>query len=490
MPEVWPTVTVSAMTPEEFRRAGHQLIDWIADYRSTVEQRPVKAQVAPGEVRRSLPSTPPEAIESIEAILEDLDQIVVPGTFMAQHPMHFGWFPSNAALSSVLGDMASSGLGGLGISWESCPALTEVEEVVCDWMRQLTGLSDAWSGAINDTASTSTLTGLLVARERATALSQNSGGLQSCDQPLVVYATDQAHSSVAKAALLAGFGWDNIHMVATDPVSHAMSPHALDAAIAADRDAGRLPVAVVATTGSTGITAMDPIAGIVDAADGVWVHLDAAMAGSAMLLPECRHLWDGVEGVDSVSWNPHKWMGTILDCSLFYTRDVELLNRVMSTNPAYLQSAEDGDVTQYRDWGIPLGRRFRAMKLWFHLRIDGVASIQERLRRDLANAQWFAELVESEEAEWSVVAPVQLQTVCVRHTPMGDGEALEGEALDRHTQAWIRALNESGSTFLSGAVLDGRWMARVSIGVEATERQHLERLWSLMSEAATTAASL
>ncbi len=473
------------MTPEEFRVAGHQLIDWIADYRLSIEDRPVKAQVAPGQVKNSLPSSPPEGTESVDALLADLDSIVVPGTTMVQHPMHYGWFPSNASLSSVLGDIASSGLGGLGISWESCPSLTEVEEVVCDWMRQLTGLSDAWHGAINDTASTSTLTGLLVARERATDLGQNHAGLQAADAPLVVYSTEQAHSSVAKAALLAGFGWDNIRMVATDPASHAMDSAALADEIAADVAAGRVPAAVVATTGTTGVTAMDPIATIVEVAKsaGVWVHVDAAMAGAAMLLPECRHLWAGVEGADSVSWNPHKWMGTILDCSLFYMRDIELLNRVMSTNPSYLQSAEDGDVTQYRDWGIPLGRRFRALKLWFHLRIDGIESIQQRLRRDLANAQWFHDTVIAAGGPWKVVAPLTLQTICIRHEPMVDGQPLAGPALDEHTQAWIRRLNESGDAFLSGSILDGQWMARVSVGVESTERHHLERLWALMQEA-------
>ncbi len=410
---------------------------------------------------------------------------------MVQHPMHYGWFPSNASLSSVLGDIASSGLGGLGISWESCPSLTEVEEVMCDWMRQLVGLSDQWHGVITDTASTSTLTGLLVARERATDLSQNGAGLQSTAAPLVVYATDQAHSSVAKAALLAGFGWDNIRLVTTDPVTHAMDPGALAEAMAADRQAGLVPAAVVATTGTTGVTAMDPIAAIVDvaasqAADGhqpPWVHLDAAMAGAAMLLPECRHLWEGVEGVDSMSWNPHKWMGTVLDCSLFYMRDIELLQQVMSTNPSYLQSDEDGDVVQYRDWGIPLGRRFRSLKLWFHLRLDGVEAIQSRLRRDLENAQWFHDTVEAAGGPWKVVAPLTLQTVCVRHEPVVDGVALTGDALDAHTLGWVRALNESGETFLSPSILDGQWMVRVSIGVEPTERHHLERLWSLMQQA-------
>ena len=314
-----------------------------------------------------------------------LRRIVVPGLTMVQHPMHYGWFPSNAALASVLGDLASSGMGALGLSWESCPALTEVEEVVCDWMRQLVGFSEAWSGVISDTASTSTLTALMVARERITDLGQNHGGMQRVASPLVVYTSSQAHSSVAKAALLAGFGWDNLRTVATDPSTHAMDPVALRAAMVNDVGAGRIPAAVVANTGSTGVTAMDPIDRIVEVADehGAWVHVDAAMAGSAMLLPECRHLWNGVEGADSVSWNPHKWMGTVLDCSLLYFRDVDLLQRVMSTNPSYLQSPADGAVTQYRDWGIPLGRRFRAMKLSVPPAPDGMEAIRARLRRDL-----------------------------------------------------------------------------------------------------------
>lgn len=479
------------MTPEDFRAAGHELIDWIADYRTRVESLPVKAQVDPGDVRRALPTTPPTSTDTIQALLRDLDEIVVPGTTMVQHPMHYGWFPSNASLSSVLGDIASSGLGGLGISWESCPSLTEVEEVMCDWMRQLTGLSDQWHGVITDTASTSTLTGLLVARERASDLSQNVGGLQSAPAPLVVYATSEAHSSVAKAALLAGFGWDNIRLVATDPVTHAMDPGALADALEADRRAGRVPAAVVATTGTTGVTAMDPIAAIVEvvasqAGEGhqpPWVHLDAAMAGAAMLLPECRHLWEGVEGVDSLSWNPHKWMGTVLDCSLFYMRDIDLLQRVMSTNPSYLRSDEDGDVVQYRDRGIPLGRRFRSLKLWFHLRLDGVEAIQARLRRDLENARWLHDTIEAAGGPWTIVTPLTLQTICLRHEPVVDGVALTGEALDAHTLAWVRGLNESGKTFLSPSILDGRWMVRVSVGVEPTERHHLEQLWALMQEA-------
>ena len=357
---------------------------------------------------------------------------------------------------------------------------------MCDWMRQLVGLSDRWKGVINDTASTATLTALLVARERASDLAQNRGGLQALPRPLVVYCTDEAHSSVTKAALLAGFGWDNIRLVDTEPSTHRMSSSALRQSMDADVDAGRQPAAVVASVGTTGVTAMDPIDEIVAVAapHGSWVHVDAAMAGSAMMLPECRHLWDGVEGADSVSWNPHKWMGTILDCSLFYVRDVTTLNRVMSTNPSYLQSGVDGEVTQYRDWGIPLGRRFRALKLWFHLRLDGVEAIQARLRRDLENAAWLAAEVETHGLSWQTVAPTTLQTVCVRHSPPG----LTDDEVDEHTLRWVRQINDTGAAFLSPAQLNGRWMVRVSIGVESTERHHVERVWELMRRSASLSA--
>ena len=452
------------MTPEDFRQAGHDLIDWIADYRSNLEQRPVRAQVKPGDIRRSFPVSATETPQSPGQLLSELEQRVLPGLTLGQHPMHYGWFPANASLASVLGDIASSGLGTLGISWESCPALTEVEEVVCDWMRQLTGLSDSWEGCIQDTASTSCLTSLLLARERASDYAQNHGGLQATNQPLVVYTTAEAHSSVVKAVLLAGFGSDNLRMVAMDPEKRSMQAESLAQMVAADIAAGYIPAAVIASVGSTGVTAFDPVAEIAEITSrhNIWLHVDAAMAGSAMLLPECRYLWEGVEAADSIAWNPHKWMGTILDCSLMYVRDVQHLVRVMSTNPSYLRSSVDDEVKQYRDWGIPLGRRFRALKLWYHLGIDGIESIRARLRRDLDNARWFAELVADAE-DWHVLAPVKLQTVCIRHEPPG----LESEALDQHTLAWVNAINQSGAAFMSPSILNERWMVRVSIGVEA-----------------------
>jgi aromatic-L-amino-acid/L-tryptophan decarboxylase len=468
------------MDVEEFRSAGHQLIDWIADYRARVADLPVMSRVEPGSVRAQLPNQPPEQGESFAAILSDVDEIVVPGLSHFQSPRFFGYFPANAELASVLGDYLSTGLGALGITWQAAPALTEVEEVMADWMRQMVGLSEVWSGVIQDTASTSTLVALISARERASSYSLARGGLQGEHQPLVVYTSEQSHSSVEKDALLAGFGRANVRAIATDE-NYAMRPELLDAALQEDFREGRVPAAIVATTGTTSTTAIDPLAAIAQLARerNVWLHVDAAMAGSAMILPECRWMWQGVEGADSLVLNPHKWLGAAFDCSLYFVRDPQHLVRVMSTNPSYLQTAADAYVKNLRDWGIPLGRRFRALKLWSLIRQNGVASLQERLRRDLSNAAWLAEQVRST-ADWRVLAPVPLQTVCVRHEP----EGLSGEALDRHTLSWVERINRSGDAYLTPAQLGGRWMVRVSIGAIPTERRHVEALWAALQREA------
>jgi aromatic-L-amino-acid decarboxylase len=465
-----------AVTTDEFRKRGHQLIDWIADYREGVAALPVMARTEPGAVKAALPRTPPLEPESFDDVLRDLDLVVVPGLSHWTHPQFFGYFPSNGELSSVLGDYASTGLGVLGLAWQSSPALTEVEEVATDWLRQMLGLSDAWSGVIQDTASTSTLIALLCAREKTTAYSLAAGGLQAETAPLVVYASSHAHSSVDKAALLAGFGRDNVRHIEHDE-TFAMRADLLERSIADDRAAGRVPCAIVATTGTTTTTAIDPIADIaaIAARHGLWLHVDAAMAGSAMILPECRSMWDGIEGAHSLVVNPHKWMGAAFDCSVYFVREPNDLIRVMSTNPSYLQSAADRVVKNFRDWGLPLGRRFRALKLWFLIREQGVSGLQARLRRDMANAQWLADQVRGA-ANWRVLNPVVLQTVCVRHEPAG----MNGEVLDRHTQAWVDRVNRSGDAYLTPAVLDGRWMARVSIGALSTERVHVERAWAAM----------
>jgi aromatic-L-amino-acid decarboxylase len=342
----------------------------------------------------------------------------------------------------------------------------------------MVGFSAGWSGVIQDTASSSTLVALLCARERTSGFSLARGGLQAEDAPLVVYVSSQSHSSVEKAALLAGFGRDNIRVIAVDE-RYAMQPEALALAIEADLAAGRVPCAIVATSGTTTTTAFDPIDRIaaVGRAHGLWLHVDAAMAGSAMILPECREQWRGVEEADSLVLNAHKWLGVAFDCSLYYVRDPQHLVRVMSTNPSYLQSSVDSQVRNLRDWGIPLGRRFRALKLWCLIREQGVEGLQRRLRRDLANARWLESAVRAE-ADWRVLAPVGLQTLCVRHEPAG----LAGDALDRHTLAWAERINRSGEAYLTPATLDGRWMVRISIGALTTEREHVEALWRRLRE--------
>jgi len=472
------------MTPEEFRKAGHQLIDWIADYRKRVAELPVMSRKSPGEVKAQLPSDPPQAAESFEQILGDLERIILPGLSHWQHPNFFGYFPSNGELSSVLGDYASTGLGVLGLSWQSSPALTELEEVVTEWMRKMIGLSGEWSGVIQDTASTCTLVALLCARERATEYSLTRGGLQAEKEPLVVYGSAHSHSSVDKAALLAGFGRENVRLVDHDS-EYAMVPKSLEELIRRDLAAGRKPCAIVGTTGTTTTTALDPIAPLAAIAKEhrIWLHVDAAMAGSAMILPECRWMLEGVEGADSLVLNPHKWLGAAFDCSLYYVRDAQHLVRVMSTNPSYLRSAADAQVKNLRDWGLPLGRRFRALKLWFLIREQGVARLQDRIRRDLGNAQWLAEQVRGT-PNWRVLAPVRLQTLCVRHEP--PGLVKEGEAQDKHTLAWAERANRSGGVYLTPAILDGRWMVRVSIGALPTEREHVAGLWELIRHEAET----
>lgn len=469
-----------SMDPDEFRRFGHMVVDWIADYRRRAADLPVQTTVRPGDVLARLPAAPPQDPEGFDTVLADLDAAILPGSSHWQHPRFFGYFPSNSDLAAVLGDFLSTGLGVLGISWQTAPALTELEQRAVDWLRQMSGLSPAWKGVIQDTASTCTLLALICARERASGHALEGPGMQRPGAPLIVYTSEQAHSSVEKAALLAGFGREHVRRVAVD-AARALDPQALAQSIERDRVAGLRPCAIVATTGTTATTAMDPIAACADlaAAHGMWLHVDAAMAGSAMILPECRDLWTGVEGADSIVTNPHKWLGASFDCSVFFVRDEDLVVRVFGTNPSYLRTSLDGNVKNYRDWGIALGRRLRALKLWSLIRTHGVRRLQARLRRDIENARWFAQRVAAT-PPWRVLAPVPLQTVCVRHEPAG----LADDRLDRHTLAWLDRVHRSGKAWLTPAQLDGRWMVRVSIGALATQRTDVASLWELMQEAA------
>jgi aromatic-L-amino-acid decarboxylase len=503
------------MDAQEFRRLGYQLVDWIADYREGLERLPVMSQVQPGEIRAAFPDHPPQHGGRMDAALAALERDVLPGITHWNHPSFFAYFPSNTSYSSILGDLATAGLGAQGMSWQTSPAATEVEEVVMDWLRQMVGLSPAFTGVIHDTASTATFTALLCAREKVSDFSQNDGGMQTRgmgsaqaprggqrgdaeraeasgrsplsrpngEAPMVVYASDQGHSSIEKAALLAGFGRSFLRLIPTD-VNHAIRLDLLTAAIEKDIEIGLRPCALVAAVGTTGTTALDPVAAMADLAEqhGLWLHVDAALAGTAMVLPECRWMWAGVERADSLVFNPHKWMGVGFDLSAYYVRDPQHLIRVMSTNPSYLRTAQDGQVSNFRDWHIQLGRRFRALKLWFYLMDVGVEGLQARLRRDLDNAQWLKEQVDAA-PDWERLAPVPLQTVCLRHLRPG----LDEPSLAVHNLDIARRINESGRAYLTPSMLKGRQMLRVSIGAETTERRHVEALWEALQAASSQA---
>ncbi|HET8541846.1 MAG TPA: pyridoxal-dependent decarboxylase [Anaeromyxobacter sp.] len=469
------------MDANEFRRHAHALVDWIADYRERLGTLPVMSRCGPGAIRARFPAAPPMDGGKIEEALAALDATVLPGVTHWNHPAFFAYFPANTSLASVLGDLAAAGLGVQGMSWQTSPAATEIEQVVMDWIRQMIGLPPTFTGAVQDTASVSTLTALLCARERTSRFSQNGEGLQAGDAPMTVYASDQAHSSVEKAALLAGFGKAHVRLLGTD-AEHALRVDLLERALEEDRARGLRPCAIVATTGTTGTTALDPVGKAAALAErhGAWLHVDAALAGTAMVVPECRWMWEGIERADSLVLNPHKWMGIGFDFSAFYVRDPEHLVRVMSTNPSYLRTEHDGRVANFRDWGIPLGRRFRALKAWFHLVDEGVAAMQARIRRDLANAAWLAGEVDRTPG-WERLAPVPLQTVCLRHVPAG---VTDEKLVQAHNLAVAARVNESGRAYVTPSLLKGKQVIRVSIGATPTERKDVDAVWHELRQAA------
>jgi aromatic-L-amino-acid/L-tryptophan decarboxylase len=465
------------MDAKDFRRWGYALVDWVADYRERLEQLPVMSPVKPGTIRQALPATPPATGLPLSELFPDLERVVLPGITHWNHPNFFAYFPANTTYASILADIVISGLGAQGMSWQTSPAATEVEEVMMDWLRQMLDLPSTFTGVIQDTASSATLCALICARERTSGHEQVRKGLQSGSAPLVVYASDQAHSSIEKATLLAGFGKEHLRLIATDD-EHALRVDLLQKAIEEDLRAGLRPCAIVAAVGTTATTAIDPLRGIADLAEkyNMWLHVDVAMAGTAMILPECRWMWQGVEKADSVVLNPHKWMGIGFDFSAYYVRDPQHLIRVMSTNPSYLRTAHDGEVKNFRDWQIPLGRRFRALKFWFLVFEQGVEGLQSRLRRDLANARWFKEQIDAA-PDWERLAPVPLQTVCIRHLLPGQTNE---EIIAEHNREIARRLNEGGKFYLTPSLLKGKQILRVSIGAEGTEREHVAALWAAL----------
>ena len=464
------------MTTDEFRHWGHRLIDWLADYSEHVEQYPVMAQVKPGEIRAQLPAAPPIEGEPFDAILRDVEQIILPGITHWQSPNFFGFFPSNNSGPSILGELLSAGLGVQGMLWSTSPACTELETHVLDWLVDLLALpaafksTSAGGGVIQDSASSATLCAILAARERATG---GRGNLTGPDGSLTAYTSTQAHSSVEKGIRIAGLGSDNLRMIEVDE-HFAMRPERLAEAIAADLAASRRPCFVCATVGTTSSTAIDPIReiGRICREHGLWLHVDGALAGTAAICPEFHYLHDGLELADSYCFNPHKWMFTNFDCDCFFVADRARLIRALSILPEYLrnQATESGAVIDYRDWQVPLGRRFRALKLWFVIRSFGVAGLQQRIRRHIAWAKELAGWIEAD-PQFELAAPVALGLVCFRHR---GGEAITQKILD--------SLNASGKLFLTHTRLNGRLTLRFSIGQTNVERRHVERAWQLIRQ--------
>lgn len=468
------------MTPEEFRQAGYELIDLVADYLAGVGDRPVVPDIQPGDVRAMLPEHPPAAPEPWSAVRADVERIILPTIAHWQHPNWFAYFPSNNSEPSILGELLAAGLGAQGMSWVTSPAATEVETLMLDWMQELLGLPDGFrstsergGGAIQGSASEAVLVAILAARWRATAGAVNATGDTT---RLTAYLTSQAHSSVEKGLRIAGIGTDRIRVIDHDD-RFAMRPDALAAAIEADVEGGYIPFFVCATHGTTSSMAFDPTAAIADVTDrvGAWLHVDGAMSGIAALAPEYRWVNDGLDRVDSYATNPHKWMGVNFDCTLFWTADRNALLGALSILPEYLRSAaaESGRAIDYRDWQIPLGRRFRALKLWFVLRLDGVDTITHRLRRDVGLAQELASWV-ADDDRFEIAAPHPLNLVCLRVAGEGDAQ----------TDALVDAVNAGGRFHVTRTVLDGRSALRVSIGARATERRHVEALWAECRELA------
>ena len=464
------------MSPEEFRRQGHAVVDWIADYRARIESYPVLSRVQPGETRAKLPVNPPAQGEPFDQILADIDRIVLPGITHWQSPNFYAYFPSNSSGPGILGDLLSSGLGVQGMLWSTSPACTELETHVLDWLVPMLGLPDkflsssAGGGVIQDTASSASLCALLAARERATHFASNSKG---CDGRLIAYCSTQTHSSLDKAMKIAGMGSDNLRHIPVDE-NFAMRADALAQQIAADIKAGLIPCFVCATVGTTSSCAVDPVREIarICGEHKLWLHVDAAMSGTAALCPEFRFIHDGVAFADSYTFNPHKWMFTTFDCNCFYVADRKHLIQTLSILPEYLrnQATESGAVIDYRDWHIQLGRRFRSLKLWFVIRYYGVEGLQHHIREHVRLAQQFVEWVRGD-ARFELAAPATLNLVCFR---LRSGDPDNQLLMDR--------LNTSGDLYLTHTKLDGKFTLRMCIGQTNTEARHVERTWERIQQ--------
>ena len=468
---------------EDFRRAGVRAIDWIVSFLDHPERYPVLARVAPGELKAALPDSAPEEGEPIDAILDDFEKIILPGVTHWNHPGFFAYFSITGSSPGILGELLSAALNVNGMLWQTSPAATELEEVALDWLRKLLGLPDSFAGVIMDTASVSTLCAIAAARHALSDLAIRERGMSGRDDlPLLrLYTSDQAHSSVEKAALVLGLGKAGVRKIPSDD-AFRMDAAALDTAVEEDLTAGHRPFCVVATVGTTSTTSIDPVPEIARVCEsrGLWLHVDAAYAGPAAIVPEYRSVLAGCEAAASIVVNPHKWLFTPIDCSVLYTREPATLTGAFSLVPEYLRTGVDGEIKNFMDWGVSLGRRFRALKLWMVLRSFGSEGIAERLREHIRLAQMFASWVD-EHPEFERLAPTPLSVVCFRAHPTSLAES--ERALDEFNEQLLQRLNAGGEIYLSHTELRGRYALRFAIGNLRTTERHVTRAWEIIRDA-------
>jgi len=465
------------MTPEEFRKNAHELVDWMARYMENAGKYPVKSKVKPGEIFNRLPETPPSSADPFESFMMDFEEIIMPGITHWQSPDFYAYFPANSSPPSVLAEMITATLGAQCMIWETSPAAAELEEKMMIWLRDLIGLPGNFEGVIQDSASTATLAAILTAREKASGFSVNEKGA-SANPILRVYCSEHTHSSVEKAVRIAGIGRTNLVRVPVDE-SLSIDPRKLAEAIESDRTKGYLPCCVVATLGTTGTMAVDPVKSIwkICSTEKIWLHVDAAMAGTALILPEYQWMLEGKEYINSLVFNPHKWMFTNFDCTAFFTSEPETLIRTFEILPEYLKTRTRGLVNDYRDWGVPLGRRFRALKLWSVIRSFGVDGLREKIRYHLSLASNLAETIAGE-PDFEILAPVIFNLVCFRFRPAGKTE----EELNLINEKLMHKLNDSGKIYLSHTMIDGKYTLRMVVAQTNVTSAHVESAWRLIRE--------
>ncbi len=473
--------------PVEFSQAAHEAVDWITSYLENNDNKAVRSKVAPGDVAARIAASPPTGATPLSEVVSDIQQTILPGITHWNHPAFFAYFANTGSYPGILGELITAALNVNGMLWATSPAATELEQVTLDWLRQSIGLKQTWFGEITDTASVSTFYALAAARERADPEAHTAGMYGRTHMPVLrVYCSEHAHSSIDKAAIALGIGQNNIIKVACDD-QFRMDTSALAHAMDLDKAAGFRAMAVVATVGTTSTTSIDPVLDIVRIAKeyNCWVHVDGAYGGSAAIVPELRYMLDGTDDADSFVINPHKWLFTPMDCSALYVRDPALLRRTFALQPEYLTTRHNDDVVNLMDYGIQLGRRFRALKLWMVMRSYGTDGLAERIRFHCELAREFAGMVYYE-GGWEIMAPVTLSTVCFRFAPEGESE----ESIAHINAAILEHVNDSGVAFLSHTRLNGKYTLRLAVGNIRTERKHINRAWDALRVAAKSCTSL